>query len=174
MKALLSLALLLTWLGRCTGAAQVFMEPQLRARAGDSVLLQCLFLDPDSKGWTLHKVDWLHRAGAGTQEEMVFFYYSNHGVPAGRFKHRVQWRGNISRWDGSILLQDLRLNDSGTYECELRLLETSSVFMRCEGSAAQVWGASLLLPSSVTACVPSAPKPPGLCQQRGQPGPGAC
>ncbi|NWU01207.1 JAML protein, partial [Urocynchramus pylzowi] len=59
---------------------------------------------------------------------MVFFYYSNHGVPAGRFKNRVQWQGNISRWDGSILLQDLRLNDSGTYECELRLLETSSVF----------------------------------------------
>lgn len=53
--------------GRCTGAAEVFTEPQLRARAGDSVLLQCLFLDPDSKGWTLHKVDWLHRAGAGTQ-----------------------------------------------------------------------------------------------------------
>ncbi|NXM13043.1 JAML protein, partial [Ploceus nigricollis] len=59
---------------------------------------------------------------------MVFFYYSNHGVPAGRFKNRAQWRGNLSRWDGSILLQDLRLNDSGTYECELRLLETSSVF----------------------------------------------
>ncbi|NXL77420.1 JAML protein, partial [Leptocoma aspasia] len=59
---------------------------------------------------------------------MVFFYYSNHGVPAGRFKSRVQWQGNISRWDGSILLQDLRVNDSGTYECELRLLETSSVF----------------------------------------------
>ncbi|NXB92147.1 JAML protein, partial [Vidua chalybeata] len=59
---------------------------------------------------------------------MVFFYYSNRGVPAGRFKNRVQWQGNVSRWDGSILLQDLRLNDSGTYECELRLLETSSVF----------------------------------------------
>lgn len=58
----------------------------------------------------------------------MFFYYSNHGVPAGRFKNRVQWQGNVSRWDGSILLQDLRLNDSGTYECELRLLETGSVF----------------------------------------------
>ncbi|XP_058674949.1 junctional adhesion molecule-like [Ammospiza caudacuta] len=114
--------------GQCSGAAGVFTEPQLRARTGDSVLLQCLFLDPDSAGWTLHKVDWLYRAGAGTQEEMVFFYYSNHGVPAGRFKERAQWRGNISGWDGSILLQDLRLNDSGTYECELRLLEASSVF----------------------------------------------
>lgn len=51
----------------CSGAAGVFMQPQLRARAGDSVLLQCLFIDPDSKGWTLHKVDWLHKAGDGTQ-----------------------------------------------------------------------------------------------------------
>ncbi|NXH42118.1 JAML protein, partial [Dicaeum eximium] len=59
---------------------------------------------------------------------MVFFYYSNRAVPAGRFKSRVQWQGNISRWDGSILLRDLRLNDSGTYECQLRLLEASSVF----------------------------------------------
>lgn len=53
--------------GRCGGAAGVFTEPQVRARAGDSVLLPCLFLDPDSKGWTLHKVDWLRKAGAGTQ-----------------------------------------------------------------------------------------------------------
>ncbi|NXR65702.1 JAML protein, partial [Rhadina sibilatrix] len=59
---------------------------------------------------------------------MVFFYYSNRGVPAGRFKNRVQWQGDTSRWDGSIRLQDLRVNDSGTYECELRLLQNSSVF----------------------------------------------
>ncbi|NXR16437.1 JAML protein, partial [Cinclus mexicanus] len=59
---------------------------------------------------------------------MVFYYYSNHGVPVGRFKSRVQWQGNVSRWDGSIRLQDLRVNDSGTYKCELRLLEDSSIF----------------------------------------------
>lgn len=52
---------------RCSWAAGVFMEPQLRARAGDSVLLPCLFLDPDGKGGTLHKVDWLRKAGDGTQ-----------------------------------------------------------------------------------------------------------
>ncbi|NXO37430.1 JAML protein, partial [Locustella ochotensis] len=59
---------------------------------------------------------------------MVFFYYSNRGVPAGRFKNRVQWQGDLSRWDGSIRLHDLRVNDSGTYQCELRLLQNSSVF----------------------------------------------
>ncbi|NWR45346.1 JAML protein, partial [Regulus satrapa] len=59
---------------------------------------------------------------------MVFYYYSNRGVPVGRFKNRLQWQGSISRCDGSILLRDLSVNDSGTYECELRLLGSSSVF----------------------------------------------
>ncbi|NXD42690.1 JAML protein, partial [Copsychus sechellarum] len=59
---------------------------------------------------------------------MVFYYYSNRGVPVGRFRSRVQWQGDVTRRDGSILLHDLRLNDSGTYECELRLLEDSSIF----------------------------------------------
>lgn len=52
---------------RCSGAAGVFVQPRLRAGAGDSVLLPCLFIDPDSRGWTLHKVDWLHKAGDGTK-----------------------------------------------------------------------------------------------------------
>ncbi|NWV13839.1 JAML protein, partial [Ptilonorhynchus violaceus] len=59
---------------------------------------------------------------------MVFYHYSNRGVPVGRFKNRVQWRGNISRWDGSIQLRDVRVNDSGTYECEIRLEQNSSIF----------------------------------------------
>ncbi|KFV12994.1 hypothetical protein N340_10480, partial [Tauraco erythrolophus] len=53
---------------RCCGSSGwVFTEPQLRASAGDSVLLQCLFLDPAPEGWMMAKVDWLHKAGAGTQ-----------------------------------------------------------------------------------------------------------
>jgi len=54
---------------RCDGSAGwVFTESQLRASAGDSVLLQCLFLDPVAKGWTVDKVDWLRMAGAGKQK----------------------------------------------------------------------------------------------------------
>ncbi|XP_030899986.2 junctional adhesion molecule-like isoform X2 [Melopsittacus undulatus] len=130
MKVLLRLTLVLTWLERCRGSAGwVFMEPQLRASAGDSVLLQCLFLDPLAKGWTMAKVDWLRLAGAGTQkEEMVFYYYSNHSIPVGRFRERVQWQGDISCWDGSIQLRDVQVNDSGTYVCEIRLLQRSSIF----------------------------------------------
>ncbi|KFU86106.1 hypothetical protein M959_01847, partial [Chaetura pelagica] len=68
MKVLLSLTLLLAWLERCSGSAGwVFTEPQLQAGAGDSVLLQCLFLDPGAKGWTMAKVDWLSVTGASRQ-----------------------------------------------------------------------------------------------------------
>lgn len=62
------------------------------------------------------------------QEEMVFYYYSNCSIPVGRFRDRVQWQGDISRWDGSIQLQDVQVNDSGTYMCEIRLLQHSSIF----------------------------------------------
>ncbi|XP_074972177.1 junctional adhesion molecule-like isoform X2 [Phalacrocorax aristotelis] len=130
MEVLLSLTLVLIWLERCSGSAGwVFTEPQLRASAGDSVLLQCFFLDPVAMGRTMAKVDWLHVAGAGTQkEETVFYYYSNHSIPVGRFRDRVQWQGNMSRWDGSIQLQDVQVNDSGIYVCEIRLLQCSSIF----------------------------------------------
>ncbi|NWU67840.1 JAML protein, partial [Pterocles burchelli] len=59
---------------------------------------------------------------------MVFYYYSNRSVPVGRFQDRAQWHGDISRWDGSIQLQDVQVNDSGTYVCEIRLLQRSSIF----------------------------------------------
>nr|XP_009685091.1 PREDICTED: junctional adhesion molecule-like [Struthio camelus australis] len=62
------------------------------------------------------------------QEEMVFYYYSNRSIPVGPFRDRVQWQGDISRWDGSIQLQDVQVNDSGTYVCEIRLQQWSSIF----------------------------------------------
>ncbi|KFO88099.1 Junctional adhesion molecule-like, partial [Buceros rhinoceros silvestris] len=58
----------------------------------------------------------------------VFFYYGNQGIPAGRFQTRAQWQGDVSLWDGSIQLWNVQVNDSGTYVCEIRLLQCSSIF----------------------------------------------
>lgn len=62
------------------------------------------------------------------QEEMVFYYYSNCSISVGRYRDRVQWQGDISRWDGSIQLRGVQVNDSGRYLCEMRLLQHSSIF----------------------------------------------
>ncbi|NWH55554.1 JAML protein, partial [Fregata magnificens] len=59
---------------------------------------------------------------------MVFYYYSNRSIPVGRFRDRVQWQGSMSHWDGSIQLQNVQVNDSGVYVCEIRLLQRSSIF----------------------------------------------
>ncbi|NXJ98705.1 JAML protein, partial [Corythaixoides concolor] len=59
---------------------------------------------------------------------MVFYYYSDRGIPVGRFRDRVRWQGDVSRWDGSIQLQNVQVNDSGRYVCEIRLLQHSSIF----------------------------------------------
>lgn len=54
---------------RCSGSAGwVFTQPQLRAGAGDSVLLQCLLRDVADESWTMVKVDWLHVPGTGAQK----------------------------------------------------------------------------------------------------------
>lgn len=58
----------------------------------------------------------------------MFFYYSNQGIPAGRFRARAQWQGDVSRWDGSIQLRNVQVNDSGTYVCEIRLVQCSTIF----------------------------------------------
>lgn len=59
---------------------------------------------------------------------MVFYYYSNCSISVGRYRDRVQWQGDISRWDGSIQLRGVQVNDSGKYLCEMRLLQHSSIF----------------------------------------------
>ncbi|NXQ97425.1 JAML protein, partial [Sagittarius serpentarius] len=59
---------------------------------------------------------------------MVFYYYSNRSIPVGRFRDRARWQGDLSRWDGSIQLHNIQVNDSGTYVCEIRLLQRSSIF----------------------------------------------
>lgn len=57
----------------------VFTEPWLHASAGDSVLLRCLFQDPEATGWTVTKVDWLRVPVAGKQK-----VGQNRGVGNGR------------------------------------------------------------------------------------------
>ncbi|KAG6926747.1 junction adhesion molecule like, partial [Chelydra serpentina] len=110
-------------------AGLAITRPELKAGPGDSVLLECFFQSLVPGDWNVTKVDWIHMPENNTQaEEMVYYYYSNHSVPVGRFRHRVQWWGDVARKDCSVRLQDVQADDSGTYTCEIRVFGRSSVF----------------------------------------------
>ncbi|XP_074833210.1 junctional adhesion molecule-like [Carettochelys insculpta] len=109
-------------------AGLVITRPVLKAGVGDSVLLKCFFQSLVPGVWNVTKVDWIRTPENNTQEEMVFYYYSNHSVPVGRFRHRVQWMGDVAHKDGSVRLQDVQMDDSGTYACEIRVFGRSSIF----------------------------------------------
>ena len=60
----------------------------------------------------------------------MLYYYANLSVPVGRFQNRVRLVGDISRSDGSLLLQNVEEADQGTYTCEIRLEMESLVFKK--------------------------------------------
>lgn len=60
----------------------------------------------------------------------MLYYYANLSVAVGRFQNRAHLVGDISRKDGSLLLQNVEEADQGNYTCEIRFEMESQVFKR--------------------------------------------
>nr|XP_060483425.1 junctional adhesion molecule-like [Panthera onca] len=88
----------------------------------------CVFQSTEEKRVT--KVDWMFSSGEHAKDDYVLYYYANLSVPVGRFQNRVRLVGDISRSDGSLLLQNVEEADQGTYTCEIRLEMESLVFKK--------------------------------------------
>ncbi|KAM9659228.1 junctional adhesion molecule-like [Trichechus inunguis] len=106
----------------------IVATPELTVHVGDSALMGCVFQSTEEKHVT--KVDWMFSSEEDTRDEYVLYYYANLSVPMGRFLNRVHLVGDISRNDGSLLLQDVKEADQGTYKCEIRLKMESLVFKK--------------------------------------------
>ncbi|XP_012510852.1 PREDICTED: junctional adhesion molecule-like [Propithecus coquereli] len=91
----------------------------------------CVFQSTDEKQVT--QVDWMFSSGEPAKEEIVLRYHPKLKIPAGssqnwgnfqnqgRFQNRVNLLGDISRNDGSIMLQGVKESDRGTYNCSIHL-----------------------------------------------------
>ncbi|XP_023413955.1 junctional adhesion molecule-like [Loxodonta africana] len=106
----------------------IVSTPELTVHVGDSVLMGCVFQSTEEKHVT--KVDWMFSSKEDAKDEYVLYYYANLSVPMGRFQNRARLVGDISRNDGSLLLQDVTEADQGTYTCEIRLRMESLVFKK--------------------------------------------
>lgn len=101
---------------------------ELAVHVGDSALMGCVFQSTEEKRVT--KVDWMFSSGERAQDDYVLYYYANLSVPVGRFQNRVHLVGDVSRNDGSLLLQNVEEADQGTYTCEIRFEMESLVFKK--------------------------------------------
>lgn len=101
-------------------------EPkELTVQVGDSIRMGCVFQSTEEKLVT--QVDWTFSSRERAQEETVFRYYHERNMPmghsqsSGRFWNRVNLVGDISRQDGSIVLQEVKASDGGNYTCCVHL-----------------------------------------------------
>ncbi|XP_045412334.1 junctional adhesion molecule-like [Lemur catta] len=101
---------------------------ELTVHVGDPALMGCVLQSTEEKQVT--KVDWMLSSGEPAQDEYVLYYYADLNVSVGRFQNRAWLVGDISRHDGSLLLQDVQEADQGNYTCEMRLKRESLVFKK--------------------------------------------
>lgn len=99
-------------------------EPkELRVHVGDPIQMGCFFRSTEERRVT--KVNWMFSSGKHAQEEIVLSYdfnmHSGTFQGQGRFRNRVDLTGDISRNDGSIMLQTVKKSDQGVYTCSIYL-----------------------------------------------------
>ncbi|XP_075695048.1 myelin protein zero-like protein 3 [Rhinoderma darwinii] len=102
------------------GGIDIRMDSEVYGVVGESARLWCGFSsrDPISE---LVMVDWSYRPLAGGPTITIMHYQSKpYPILSGPFKDRVKWEGNVGRGDASILLEDLKLTDNGTFSCVVR------------------------------------------------------
>ncbi|XP_056398734.1 myelin protein zero-like protein 3 [Hyla sarda] len=109
------LLLLLGFIG--VDCIDIRMDSEVYGVVGESVKLWCGFSSSDSTS-ELINVDWSYRSSAGGPTVTIMHYQSKpYPTLGGPFKDRVKWEGNIGHGDASILLEDLKLTDNGTFTC---------------------------------------------------------
>uniref|UniRef100_UPI00398E7145 myelin protein P0 n=1 Tax=Pristiophorus japonicus TaxID=55135 RepID=UPI00398E7145 len=93
----------------------------LHKRVGSDVTLYCGFWSNEYVS-DLTTLSWRFRPD-NSREIISIFHYGN-GVPYiekwGQFRGRVEWVGDISKSDGSIVIRNLDYIDNGTFTCDVK------------------------------------------------------
>ncbi|XP_069470554.1 myelin protein zero-like protein 3 isoform X2 [Ambystoma mexicanum] len=96
------------------------VDDEVYGVVGDQVKLRCTFQSdfPTSEKVT---VDWTYKPQNGGPLETIFHYQREaYPTTSGIFKDRVVWKGNIPWKDASIVIEDLTLQDNGTFSCTVK------------------------------------------------------
>ncbi|XP_072420789.1 myelin protein P0 [Chiloscyllium punctatum] len=106
---------------RCSEGISVSTHHNLHKRVGSDVTLYCGFWSSEYVS-DLTTLSWRFRPD-NSREIISIFHYGN-GVPYiekwGQFRSRVEWVGDISKHDGSIVIRNLDYIDNGTFTCDVK------------------------------------------------------
>lgn len=104
-----------------THAISVTTHHNLHKTVGSDVTLYCGFWSNEYVS-DLTTLSWRFRPD-NSREIISIFHYGN-GVPYiekwGQFRGRVEWVGDISKQDGSIVIRNLDYIDNGTFTCDVK------------------------------------------------------
>uniref|UniRef100_A0A8C5TGY4 Myelin protein zero like 2 n=1 Tax=Malurus cyaneus samueli TaxID=2593467 RepID=A0A8C5TGY4_9PASS len=100
-------------------AVEVHTAKEVFAVNGTNQRLKCTFSSSSPVSQDLI-VTWNFQPEDLSSHEQVFHYQKGPcKPPAGRFKERVTWDGNIERNDVSIIIWNLQPSDNGTFTCQV-------------------------------------------------------
>ncbi|KAM8989297.1 myelin protein zero-like protein 2 isoform 1-T1 [Ara ararauna] len=101
-------------------AMEVHTSKEVNAVNGTNLRLKCTFSSSSPISQHL-SVTWNFQPEDLSSHELVLYYLQEpYNLPAGRFKERVTWDGNIERNDVSIMIWNLQPTDNGTFTCQVK------------------------------------------------------
>ncbi|KAM8871288.1 sodium channel regulatory subunit beta-1-like [Spinachia spinachia] len=123
LELLLSLALLALQASPCRGAC-VEVDSNTEAVANEAFLLGCISCKMRGEVPATAYVEWTFKAWDADNFTNLYSYVKGKAfVSDARFYNRLQWNGSNHTddlQDGSIVILNVTLNDTGTYKCFFR------------------------------------------------------
>ncbi|ROL54684.1 Myelin protein zero-like protein 2 [Anabarilius grahami] len=108
-------------MGWCVAGIRVFTAGEVKAVNGTDVRLKCTFQTSSAIRAASVTVSWSFRPLGPGQEETVFYYQEKPFPPVeGRFRKKVDWAGDVSGRDGSIVLRKVPFSFNGTFSCQVK------------------------------------------------------
>uniref|UniRef100_A0A8C1YJG9 Myelin protein zero like 2 n=1 Tax=Cyprinus carpio TaxID=7962 RepID=A0A8C1YJG9_CYPCA len=106
---------------RCVSGIRVFTAGDVTAVNGTDVRLKCTFQSSAAIRASSVAVSWTFRPLGSGHEETVFYYQERPFAPSeGRFKKKVEWAGDISGRDASVVLRRVPFSFNGTFSCQVK------------------------------------------------------
>ncbi|KAK7155938.1 hypothetical protein R3I94_006111 [Phoxinus phoxinus] len=107
--------------GVCVSGIRVFTAGEVKAVNGTDVRLKCTFQSSSAIRVSSVTVSWTFRPIGPGQEETVFYYHEKPFAPLeGRFRRKVEWAGDVSGRDASVVLRKVPFSFNGTFSCQVK------------------------------------------------------